>query len=149
MIQLPQHWLPVQSRIIFKLLLLVYKALNDKAPSYISILLSHRKFSQWLRSSGRELLTLRLARLKDLLRPGVQHCCTMAMWWLASYCSQISINCYFVKKKEKEKTFAHLSFWRRLSRVTFISSTLIYILIICKFVLKLYIFLFIVHVLIS
>ena len=65
MIQLPQHWLPVQSRIIFKLLLLVYKALNDKAPSYISILLSHRKISRWLRSSDRELLTVPLAKLKS------------------------------------------------------------------------------------
>ena len=38
------HWLPVHSRIIFNLLLLVYKALKGKAPSYISSLLSHRKF---------------------------------------------------------------------------------------------------------
>ena len=51
------HWLPVHSRIIFKLLLLVYKALNGKAPSYISSLLSHRKCSRSLRSTGQELLT--------------------------------------------------------------------------------------------
>ena len=58
------HWLPVHSRIIFKLLLLVYKALNGKAPSYISSLLSHRKCSRSLRSSGQELLTVPLAKLK-------------------------------------------------------------------------------------
>ena len=58
------HWLPVRSRIIFKLLLLVYKPLNGKAPSYISSLLSHRKCSQSLRSSGQELLTVPLAKLK-------------------------------------------------------------------------------------
>ena len=52
------------SRIIFKLLLLVYKALNGKAPSYISSLLSHRKCSRSLRSSGQELLTVPLAKLK-------------------------------------------------------------------------------------
>ena len=46
------HWLPVHSRIIFKLLLLVFKALNAKAPSYISSLLSHRRCSLSLRSSG-------------------------------------------------------------------------------------------------
>ena len=57
------HWLPVHSRIIVKLLLLVYKALNDKAPSYISGLLSHRKWYQSLRSSGQELLTVPLAKL--------------------------------------------------------------------------------------
>ena len=56
--------LPLQSRIIIKLLLLVYKALNGKAPSYISSLLSHRRFSRSLRSSGQELLTVPLAKLK-------------------------------------------------------------------------------------
>ena len=30
------HWLPVQSRMIFKILLLVYKALNGMASSYLS-----------------------------------------------------------------------------------------------------------------
>ena len=57
------HWLPVHSRIIFKLLLLVYKALNGKAPSYISSLLSHRKCSRSLRSSGQELLTVPMSKL--------------------------------------------------------------------------------------
>ena len=33
------HWLPVEQRIIFKILLLVYKSLNNLAPSYISNLL--------------------------------------------------------------------------------------------------------------
>ena len=58
------HWLPVHSRIIFKLLLLVYKALNGKAPSYISSLLSRRKCSRFLRDSGQELLTVPLTKLK-------------------------------------------------------------------------------------
>ena len=69
MIRLPQimfklHWLPVHSHIIFKLLLLVYKALNGKASSYISSLLSHRKCSRSLRFSGQELLTVLMAKLK-------------------------------------------------------------------------------------
>ena len=55
--------LPVHSRIIFKFLLLVYKALNGKVPSYISSLLSHRKCSRSLRSSGQALLTVPLAKL--------------------------------------------------------------------------------------
>ena len=33
------HWLPVQQRIIFKTVLMVFKAINGKAPSYISDLL--------------------------------------------------------------------------------------------------------------
>ena len=40
------------------------KALNGKAPSYISSLLNHRKCSRSLRSSGQELLTVPLAKLK-------------------------------------------------------------------------------------
>ena len=58
------HWLPVHSHIFFKLLLLVYKAINGKAPSYISSLLSHHRCSRSLRSSGQELLTVSLAKLK-------------------------------------------------------------------------------------
>ena len=33
------HWLPIQQRIMFKVLLLVYKALHKQSPSYISDLL--------------------------------------------------------------------------------------------------------------
>lgn len=58
------HWLPVQFRIIFKLLLIVYKALNDKTPSYVSSMLSFRKFSRSLRISDQELLTEPMAKLR-------------------------------------------------------------------------------------
>ena len=58
------HWLPEHSRIIFKPLLLVCKALNGEAPSYISTLLSHRRCSRSLHSSGQELLTVPLPKLK-------------------------------------------------------------------------------------
>ena len=34
-----RHWLPVEHRIIFKLLLLTYKALNDFTPKYLSDLI--------------------------------------------------------------------------------------------------------------
>ncbi len=36
------HWLPVEERIKFKILLLTYKALNGKAPQYISQMLSFK-----------------------------------------------------------------------------------------------------------
>ena len=36
------HWLPVKERIKFKILLLTYKALNGKAPQYISQMLSFK-----------------------------------------------------------------------------------------------------------
>ena len=34
------HWLPVNYRIIFKILLITYKALNDLAPTYVRDLLT-------------------------------------------------------------------------------------------------------------
>ena len=44
------HWLPIRHRIVFKILLLVYKSLNDKAPSYLSDLLTYRRSFYSLRS---------------------------------------------------------------------------------------------------
>ena len=55
------------TRIIFKLLLLVYKALNGKVPSYISSLLSNRRCSRSLHSNGQEPFTVPLAKLKLLI----------------------------------------------------------------------------------
>ena len=46
------HWLPVQERIIFKLLLNTYKALHGLAPDYLSNLLSVYKPARSLRSSS-------------------------------------------------------------------------------------------------
>jgi len=58
------HWLPVCYRIISKILLLVYKALNGTVPYYISELLRYNT-SQWkLRSSSQHLLATPKARLK-------------------------------------------------------------------------------------
>ena len=52
------HWLPVESRIIFKILLLVYKSLNNLAPAYINSLLKNYKPSCNLRSVDHGLLTV-------------------------------------------------------------------------------------------
>ena len=52
------HWLPVESRIIFKILLLVYKSLNNLAPANINSLLKNYKPSRNLRSVDQGLLTV-------------------------------------------------------------------------------------------
>ena len=46
------HWLPVQQRIIFKILVQVYKALHDESPVYISDLLTYYRPGRNLRSSN-------------------------------------------------------------------------------------------------
>lgn len=51
------HWLPIQCRIIFKTLLLVYKSLNGAAPDYLTQKLHFRSYSRSLRSVSNRLLT--------------------------------------------------------------------------------------------
>ena len=50
------HWLPVCQRIDFKILLLVYKALNGLGPKYMQDLLVRNEPTRSLRSSGSSLL---------------------------------------------------------------------------------------------
>ena len=52
------HWLPIQQRIQFKALLLVYKALHKQSPSYISDLLQLHLPQRRLRSSTSALQLL-------------------------------------------------------------------------------------------
>ncbi|MEJ4599689.1 hypothetical protein SJ928_14005 [Enterococcus faecium] len=52
------HWLPVKFRIEFKILLLTYKALNDKAPIYVKNLIVPYCPSRTLRSLNARLLAV-------------------------------------------------------------------------------------------
>ena len=52
------HWLPVEQRVLFKVLLLVYKALHDKGPLYLKELLTPYVPSRTLRSSSDKLLNV-------------------------------------------------------------------------------------------
>ena len=45
------HWLPVRARIAFKILLMMYKALNGQAPKYIASFLQYHETTRALRSS--------------------------------------------------------------------------------------------------
>ena len=57
------HWLPVQERIQFKILLLTYRALNGLAPGYLSDLVIPRSNPRTLRSSSRMVLCVPKSRL--------------------------------------------------------------------------------------
>lgn len=52
------HWLPVEHRIVFKILLLVFKSLNNLAPPSLSDLLTPYIPSRSLRSSKQFLLVV-------------------------------------------------------------------------------------------
>ena len=58
------HWLPVKYRIDFKILLLVYKSLNDKGPEYLKELLVPYAPSRSLRSTSSNNLVEPRTRLK-------------------------------------------------------------------------------------
>ncbi|XP_051789181.1 uncharacterized protein LOC127529479, partial [Erpetoichthys calabaricus] len=73
------HWLPVSFRIDFKILLMVYKALNNLAPSYISECLTPYIPNRNLRSSTECLLRIPRAKLK---RSGeAAFCCYAPKIW--------------------------------------------------------------------
>ena len=57
------HWLPVQERIMFKILLLTYKTIHGSAPSYLSELVSSYTPSRSLHSSSKNLLCRRKTKL--------------------------------------------------------------------------------------
>ena len=49
------HWLPIKARIDFKIILLVFKAINDKAPDYIRSLLVDYNPRRALRSANKDI----------------------------------------------------------------------------------------------
>lgn len=59
------HWLPVEQRIIFKILMLTFKVLNNFCPSYIRDLLKACKPTTISRSSSRNLLVIPRSKLKS------------------------------------------------------------------------------------
>ena len=59
------HWLPVCFRFDFKIILLVFKALNGLGPSYLTNLLLSYEPSRTLRSSGTGLLTVPRVNTKN------------------------------------------------------------------------------------
>ena len=58
------HWLPVDKRILFKILLLTYKCVNCLAPSYLCDLVSPVQNTRVLRSNSKGLLTIPVTRMK-------------------------------------------------------------------------------------
>ena len=59
------HWLPIQQRIEFKILLITFKALNKQAPTYLTDLPISYTPSRSLRSSFKNLLKIPVYNLKS------------------------------------------------------------------------------------
>ena len=59
------HWLPIQQRIEFKILLITFKALNRQAPTYLTDLLISYTPSRSHRSFSKNLLKIPVYNLKS------------------------------------------------------------------------------------
>ena len=57
------HWLPIKARILFKILIITYKAINNIAPSYINSLVTLYQVRS-LRSEDQLLLQVLKSKLK-------------------------------------------------------------------------------------
>ena len=73
------HWLPVQQRINFKILLFTYKIVNGLAPSYLSDLLIPYVHSRTLRSADKLLLCQPSYRLKSYGSRAFS-VCALSLW---------------------------------------------------------------------
>ena len=82
------HWLPVEYRMNYKILLLAYKAQHGMAPPYLSSLLSPYKPGRSLRSEGKHLLTTPRYRLEGFGKRCFAHAAP-SLWNTLP----ISINC--------------------------------------------------------
>ena len=59
------HWLPVKFRIIFKLIMFVFKAIHGLAPAYLSDCIKLRRHCRALRSSEQPLLEVPFSNFKQ------------------------------------------------------------------------------------
>ncbi len=73
------HWLPIKFSIIYKILLLAYKALNDLAPAYLTNLLSRYNPTCSLRTQNSGLLVV--ARIAKSTKGGRTFSCLSPKLW--------------------------------------------------------------------
>ena len=67
------HWLPINQRIVYKILLITYKALKGLAPSYICDMLQPHKSTMNLRSSMKGYLSVPPVRLVNYGQRSFSH----------------------------------------------------------------------------
>ena len=72
------HWLPIEERIQFKILLLTYKALNGMAPTYLKEIISRYEPKTTLRSSSAYLRKQESFKLLSYGKRAFTNICTSA-----------------------------------------------------------------------
>ena len=98
------HWLPINFRIVFKILLLVYKSLNGFCPIYLTNLLYHRKSTRCLRSISNELLLVPSSNYKTYGDRSFS-VCAPKLWNSLPYSLRKSSSLVIFKKQLKTYLF--------------------------------------------
>ena len=102
------HWLPVEQRIVFKILLLTFKALHNLSPSYIRDLLQTYNPVRSLRSSAMNMLVIPRSRLKFYGdRASAFSFCAPKLWNNLSEHIKCSPNLRTFKSSLKTHLFKH------------------------------------------
>ena len=92
------HWLPVEQRLIYKLCLIVYKIMHNKAPKYLTDLIeSYVLGCNGLRSSTQELFTGKKFK-KSMGRQKFFGCSTNFMEQSATSCKKFKLYHKFQEK---------------------------------------------------
>ena len=74
------NWLPVQYRILYKILIITYKDLHGQAPSYLSTLLRNKMCTSYGLRSDDNVYLLQTQRTHLVWgRPGILRCCSEGM----------------------------------------------------------------------
>ena len=76
------HWLPIQSRIVFKILLLTFKILHDAAPTYLDSLISLKPQSRYSLRRSCDTLLLKQPSFKSKVTLGDRSftCAAPKLW---------------------------------------------------------------------
>ena len=101
------HWLPVSFRINFKILLIVYKALNGQAPSYLCNLLTKRSLSKYCFRSFNDtsILSYPLCKTKSTLGTRAFECVAPKLWNALPHAIRIANNTGTFKTLPKTHLF--------------------------------------------
>ena len=102
------HWLPVKQRIVYKIIVVVYKALHGMAPAYISEMLVAYTPKRLLRSSSKS--HLRELRPKCITFGGRSFACCAPKLWNSLPSDVIASPTLDILKKRLKTHLFHLAY---------------------------------------
>ena len=99
------HWLPIEQKINFKILLITFKVLHNQAPTHLIDLVTHYHPSRLLRSSSKNLLGIQTYNLKT--------------YGGRSFAAAAPVQCFGIRYPNLSKILHHLTLLNAGSKSTF------------------------------